>query len=300
MSPRPDCVDAAGTRPVKWGSVSAEGESIIRADLHIHTDRSDGAVTPAQAVRAGHDAGLDVMAVTDHDAVSGLDEAFDTAESLGVRLIAGVEMTALLDGREIHLLSYFPRRDDTRKLEGFLATVQRARRERIRAGIRALRMRGVDIRESQVLTKGADSFTRLHLAQALVELGYASTHDEAFRRFLDARFGSVPQLDFDPETVIDLVHQHRGLAVWAHPDVDDFDRFIGRLKAAGLDGIETHNFRRPANMGVLREAAQAHGLLATGGSDWHGTAHEKPLGTFAVDDRLAQPFLDALNARGMQ
>ena len=275
----------------------------IRIDLHIHSDRSDGEIRPGDVVRRAHAVGLDTIALTDHDSIGGLAEAERAGRELGVRIIPGVEMTATLDTREIHLLAYFPTlpaADD--RSEGSLARaleeVQAARRRRLRDGIKALRLRGVLLRESDVLSGGCESFTRLHLARALLNAGYVRKIDEAFTRFLGDRFGTVPAMDIQPEQVIDLIHAHGGLAVWAHPDPEAFSTCLDRLVRAGLDGVETHNFRRPDTVGQFTAAVRERGLLATGGSDWHGGPQERTLGSHAIDNDLFQPFYRALIGRG--
>jgi 3',5'-nucleoside bisphosphate phosphatase len=275
----------------------------IRADLHIHTDRSDRLIAPAEVVRRGRAAGLDVMAITDHDSMGGLHEAQLAADEVGVHLIAGVEMTACLGGHELHLLAYFPAApalDDKQagSLARFLAEVQAMRRERLRAGIKALRLRGVLLSEAEVLAGPCDSFTRLHLARALLHAGYVRKLDEAFNRFLGDKSASVPVLDIQPESVIEVVHRHGGLVVWAHPDTEVFANAIDRLVAAGLDGVETHNFRRVDTAGRFMHAVRERGLLATGGSDWHGGPQERELGAYAIGDELFEPFYEALSKQG--
>ena len=274
----------------------------IRSDLHIHTDRSDGALAPKDTIRRAIAGGLDLIALTDHDSANGLDEAVSAAEDTGLRLVPGVEMTASLGSHEIHLLAYFSRFADVREgaLAAFLEQVREMRKERIRAGIRALRLRGLLISESEVLDESDRSYTRLHLAQALVAAGYAGSLNEAFRRYLDRKFGSVPQLPVPAEEVIERVHAHGGLVIWAHPHPADVERFLDRLITAGLDGLETHNFRQPTHSAMLAETARRKGLLSTGGSDWHGAANERPLGSNAIGDEMTLPFLEALESRGMQ
>lgn len=259
-------------------------------------------MTPKETVLRAVAGGLDLIALTDHDSAEGLDEALAAARDTGLRLIPGAEMTASLGSHEIHILAYFPRFDAfaPNGLGPFLGQVRQMREDRIRAGIRALRLRGLLIMESEVLNRPGTSYTRLHLAKALVAAGYARTLNEAFRRFLDRKFGTVPPLTITAEDVIGNIHAHGGLAVWAHPAPDDLERFLDRLVAAGLDGLESHNFRQSTHSAMLQETARNKGLLCTGGSDWHGAATEKPLGSYANSDDITRPFLDALTARGMQ
>lgn len=299
MSPN---VDAAPFEPVEYGvRPKYLGSNFIRADLHIHTDRSDGLVSAAEVVRLAHAAGLDTIAVTDHDAVGGLAPAAETAAQLGVRLVPGVEMTADVRGHEVHLLAYF---QDAKPLletgqgtlQAFLNDVQAARKERIRTAVRALRTRGFFVTEADVFGAAkSESYGRLHLARALKNAGYVNSENEAFSRVLNT--SAVPTLAVDPAAVTRIVHEFEGKVVWAHPDTDEYRRHIDTLVGAGIDGVETHNFRRRELVGALTPAVRERGLLETGGSDWHGGPNERPLGTDALADDLAEPFLEALHRR---
>ncbi len=267
----------------------------------MHTDRSDGSLSPAEVVRRAHAGGLDTIAITDHDSVGGLSEAAQAAREVGVRLIPGVEMTAGLDGHELHLLAYFrrlPDESEAAELTGFLDDVQLQRRERMRKAVRELRVRGIFLTESDLPMDGPDSLTRLHLAKALVSAGYARTEDQAFGRILNPGRARIPNLDIPPATVTEKVHALGGLVVWAHPRPEEYGRFLEPLLDAGLDGVETHNFRRRDTAGRLYDDARQRGLLTTGGSDWHGTPREMPLGTHAVAPQVAERFLAALESGG--
>ncbi len=280
----------------------------IRADLHIHTSHSDGLLSPAEVVHRAHAGGLDVIAITDHDAVGGLKEASSVATKLGMRLVPGAELSAIFKGAEIHLLAYFPSletvdQDSHPSLSAFLTQVQAARRQRIVEAVRALRMRGLFLTERDVFgtlqngrsTSPCESFGRLHLARALKNAGYVRTADQAFSRYLKG--GVVGSLEVDAVDVIRLVHSANGLVIWAHPRPDEVQAHLDALVAAGLDGLESHNFRRPDTTGCFSSEIQNHGLLATGGSDWHGGKSEAPLGTHAVGDDIGRSFLKALDAR---
>lgn len=255
----------------------------------------------AEVVRLAHAAGLDTIAVTDHDTVGALEPAAETAAQLGVQLVPGVEMTADVHGHEVHLLAYFRDAAPLRErgpgsLQAFLGDVQTARKERIRKAVRALRTRGFFITEGDVFGAArSESYGRLHLARALKNAGYVNTENEAFSRILNS--GAVPGLSVEPAAVTRIVHAFDGKVVWAHPEADEYRRHIDTLVAAGIDGVETHNFRRRELVGALTPDVRERGLLATGGSDWHGGTHERPLGTDALADDMAEPFLEALHGR---
>lgn len=231
--------------------------------------------------------------------MAALPEAAAAAERLGIRLVPGAELTAYLGAHEVHLLAYFAdlavTQTDTftRTLKG----VQAARRKRVREAIRALRLRGVLIAESDVFRGESESWGRLHLARAIVNAGFARSENEAFAKFLNDQAGTVPPLDVSPAQVIAQVHALGGVVVWAHPSLEEFERFAKRLTAAGIDGVETQNYRRIDASGRIAEAVHAQGLLASGGSDWHGTSEESALGHRAVGAELAEPLLAALHRR---
>jgi predicted metal-dependent phosphoesterase TrpH len=187
--------------------------------------------------------------------------------------------------------------DDAKSLRGFLTSIQAARRQRLRDAIQELRLRGIFITESDVFRGAAESFGRLHLARAIQNAGYVKNVNEAFSRFLNEREGAVPQIEVAPRTVTELVHRLGGIVIWAHPDPEEFTRHIDELQAAGIDGAETHNFRRRDLLDRLTPQVRERGLLASGGSDWHGSKQEAPLGTNALGADLAEPLLQALEKR---
>ena len=271
----------------------------IRADFHIHTSRSDGKVCGAEVVALAGAAGLDTLAITDHDSVGALEEAAAEARRLGLRFVPGAELTAYQGTHEIHLLAYFPSLAAARA-EAFtqtLARVQEARRTRLRKAVAALRLCGVLISESDVFHGGAESYGRLHLARAIVHAGFARSENEAFSKYLDDRSGTVPPLDIRPQSVVAQAHALGALVFWAHPSPEEFARFADALVAAGIDGVETANFRRVDATGRLTAAVRARGLLESGGSDWHGSPAEPALGTHAVGPEIAERFLAALYRR---
>jgi predicted metal-dependent phosphoesterase TrpH len=239
------------------------------------------------------------VAITDHDSVAALPEADEAARALGIQLVPGAELTAYAGSREVHLLAYFATLATARSdaFTRMLASVQDARKKRVREAVRQLRLRGVLISDSEVFRGPSQSWGRLHLAQAIVNAGFARTVNEAFTKFLHDGAGTVPALDVAPEQVVRHVRDLGGVVVWAHPSPEDFARLGPRLTAAGIDGLETHNFRRADTAGRLTAAARDHGLLASGGSDWHGTSTEAALGVHAVGSDLAEPLLEAISRR---
>lgn len=252
----------------------------MRIDLHAHSAISDGTDTPAELVAEARRAGLDVVALTDHDTFDGLPEALAVADSLGVRVVPGIELSTEVAGQSVHLLGYGCRADDP-ELLAELALIRRGRQGRIPAMLALLAELGMPL-DPAVLARvsgAAISIGRPHLADALVAQGYVADRTEAFDRLLaDDGPAFVPRYAAPLEPAIRLIHAAGGVAVLAHPwgrvsrEVLP-ERYLADLaRDHGLDGIEVdHNDHDPGTRTALRAVAERLGLLATGSSDYHGT-----------------------------
>lgn len=261
----------------------------MRADLHLHTCYSDGTESPAAAVAAAQAAGLNLIAIADHDSLGGVEEACAAARPGGLEVIPAAEFTASLHGREIHLLGYFADIPDE-PLRRYLRRMQDFRRQRMETALARLRQRGVEV-DSSDLPRAVccESLTTTHLAVLLVARGYAASVGAAWRRYLASERGIVPLFEVTAEEVIAVIHCGGGLAVWAHPNRRHLQRELDELVAQGLDGIEVLNKRRRLEaVEGLRTLVQKYNLVATGGSDWHG---EGPLGAHVADGALLHDFL---------
>jgi hypothetical protein len=267
----------------------------MHLDLHIHSTCSDGALAPAALAVAARRAGLGMIALADHDTVSGIAPARAAAATAGgPGVIAAIEITSQLDGRELHLLGYGFRDDDT-GIAGLAARAALARRERMSAMIERLRAIGVAITVGDVTAEPeCASIGRLHLARALVRLGKAGSISDAFARFIGGGGpGFVPSRGLDVVEAIALIGAAGGCAVWAHPALEDAQHF-GRLKAHGLAGVEAlRPSLDPHGSVELEQAARAAGLVVTGGSDWHG-ATRPALGSWFVTEHHVGAFLERL------
>jgi hypothetical protein len=221
-----------------------------------------------------------VFALTDHDTVAGLAEAREQAARLGLQLINGVEISARLDGLELHILGY-GFNPDHEGMTAALAQQREARRQRIPRILARLSALGIEIQASDVeaAAQGA-SVGRPHVAQALVARGYVRDTSEAFRRFLaDGQPAHLPKSVPTPQEAIGWLHAAGGKAVWAHPLArpisrpGGFDLVATQLRASGLDGIElVHPSQAQGKRTRIRRLAAKLGLVTTGGSDFHGAA----------------------------
>lgn len=251
----------------------------MRIDLHTHSSRSDGTDTPTQLVTNAVSAGLDVIALTDHDTTVGWEEARVAAAATGLVLVPGIEISTLFEGRSVHLLGYdfdpeyAPLVDELERLRG-------GRDDRLPRIIRRLNALGVEISMEDVRrhSPGAAVTGRPHVADALVEAGYVADRKAAFDEFLaEGRPGYIERYAADVFRAVELVTEAGGRAVVAHPwsrgseEVLTSDVFE-KLASVGLAGIEVdHQDHGPAEREQLRHLARRLNLAYTGSSDYHGT-----------------------------
>ncbi len=251
-------------------------------DLHAHSTCSDGALAPSAVVRLAVESGVKALALTDHDTVEGLAEARVVASDCGLELVDGVEISCWY-GREIHVLAYFVDPDDPH-LRATLAERKAARLERAHAmGDRLARL-GAPIDVKKLIASAEGNVGRPHVARALLDAGHVRTFDEAFTRFLgrDAP-GYVAPSRFESADAITLIHEWGGVAVLAHPGVEGIDDSLLRLVEMGLDGIEVvHPAHDEGQRRKYRRLAERYGLVATGGSDFHGPNESYRPGTCGV------------------
>lgn len=250
----------------------------MRIDLHTHSSASDGTDTPGDLVREAAAAGLDVVALTDHDAMSGWEEAQRAADDVGITLVPGVEISTRFHHRGVHLLGYLP--DPTyAPLADELERILDGRTARTPAIVAALREHGVEISEEDVRRESGGSVAagRPHVADALVRRGVVADRTEAFATLLSpGQPGYVNRYASALEEMIPLVAAAGGVTVVAHPwgrgsrSVLDAETLAG-LKGLGLAGIEVdHQDHAPAARAELRAIARDLDLVVTGSSDHHG------------------------------
>jgi 3',5'-nucleoside bisphosphate phosphatase len=257
----------------------------MKADLHVHSTASDGTLSPTALVERAHARGVEVLAIADHDSVSGLAEAHEAAQRLGVTLINAAELSAVADGRDIHVLAYFVDPTDSR-LEDLLRELRASRRARAEAMVAALGEAGFDISFDDVLDiAGGGALGRSHVARALVSAGHAESIRRAFETLIgrDRPF-YVPKSSATPDEVIATIRTLGAIPVLAHPGVTQTDDLIDEMVDAGLLGIEAyHADHTPEQILSYAELAEKMGLLVTGGTDFHGPGAPNPdIGSVAV------------------
>ncbi len=249
------------------------------ADLHLHTFFSDGTFAPEEVVARGVEAGLGVLALTDHDTLEGCARMAAAAAAAGVEFVPGTELTAEAEGKEVHILGYWLDASHPR-LRSELARFQGVRQRRIEEMVSALRRSGVPLETSAVMEVArCSSPGRPHVARALVAAGHAADYDDAFDKFLKkGRAGWVPKARMTVDDAVGLVREAGGVAVLAHPALYKDDGLVGRVLRMGLDGVECwHTRHSGADAARYARMADVAGLVATGGSDCHGMAKMEPL-----------------------
>ncbi len=242
----------------------------MKADLHTHTTKSDGSLSPREVVRWAKNKGLDVVAITDHDSVAGLDEGRDEAQKVGIKFVGGIEFSTF-SICEIHILGYnidYKNPDFVQELE----KVKDLRKDRnIRIGKR-LQALSIDLD----LDFAADGLGRMNMARELVKKGYCLDINDAFDRYLKPGAKAYCEAKrLTPVEAVKIIKKYGGFASVAHPKkylLDNrLDMLLGGLKKFGLDGMElnypSHNEQDKKNFSALMEK---HRLLPTGGSDFHG------------------------------
>ncbi|MFF4084781.1 PHP domain-containing protein [Streptomyces sp. NPDC001777] len=265
----------------------------MRIDLHTHSTASDGTDTPAELVRNAAAAGLDVVALTDHDTVRGHAEAVAALPD-GLTLVTGAELSCRLDGVGLHMLAYLFDPDEP-ELARERELVRDDRVPRARTMVGKLQELGVPVEWERVASIAGDgSVGRPHIATALVELGVVETVSDAFtpQWLADGGRAHAQKHELDPFDAIRLVKAAGGVTVFAHPAAVKRGRVlpessIARLAAAGLDGIEVdHMDHDGPTRARLRDLARELGLLTTGSSDYHGSRKTVGLGEYTTDPEI--------------
>jgi len=240
----------------------------------VHTTASDGKYQPREVVRLAAGKGITSLAITDHDTLSGLQEAQAECSKYGLKFIPGIELSTSYAEKEIHLLGYNIDRT-SRSLNAALTELQNARRHRIEKMVKKLADSGIPITMQTVQSKSAgSSIGRPHIALVLKELGIVKTIDEGIKNYLSPGCPAyVPRYRLSPFEAIDLIKEANGIPVLAHPGISTPLELIPNLINYGLQGIEVYHPKHTADQIVFYLhfiADTAKSLLITGGSDFHG------------------------------
>ncbi len=253
-------------------------------DLHTHSTASDGVYTPTELLHKAKEAGLEVMALTDHDTTDGLEEARQTAQVVNIDFIPGIEINTDISGGEVHVLGYFLEYG-RQEFQGVLKVLRDARVRRGQRMVELLNEHGVHITWQRVREIAQGSVGRPHVAEALMEAGYVQSIGEAFDKYIGAGcFAYVPRYKLTPVDAVHLISSANGLPVIAHPmeipGLDELRNWLPDLCKAGMVGLETYYGQyMPVEESELLALAHAYHLIPTGGSDFHGPGiHPTPLG----------------------
>lgn len=248
------------------------------ADLHVHTTASDGTDTPREVVARAAAAGLSAIAIADHDTLEGIRPAAEAGKKIGLEVIPAIELGTEQEGREIHVLGYLidlNNEDFLRRLTFF----RRTREERGLKIVNILKHMGIKISYEQVLQfSGGGSVGRPHIARALVQSGVVGSLEEAFHIYIgNGKCAYVPRFKYSPLEAVRLIRKAGGVAVLAHPGLGQgYDHFILPLVKEGLQGLEVYHPGHDLEMSRhYLEFCKRYGLLATGGSDYHGSSHRE-------------------------
>ena len=247
-------------------------------DLHVHSDCSDGVLSPEELVSKALGAGLRALAITDHDAVAGVERARRVAAG-DIEIVTGVELSAREGVSDVHILGYCfdPGNEE---LLAYLDTFRTHRFTRAKGIVAKLNDLGVALELESVIALMQDDRTsigRPHIARALVKKGFAASMQEAFSRYLGNHAPAyLPKVYFAVADAIRIIHEAGGLAVLAHPGSLRRDELIPGFIESGLDGLEViHPDHTETAHRFYRQLASKYGLVTTGGSDYHGPGHER-------------------------
>lgn len=287
-----------------FGQLPTNADIKKGCDLHTHTLASDGMNEPSENVRLAFEKGLSAVAITDHDTVSGVQEALEAGTRYGITVIPGVEISTMAGGKDIHILGYYVDTED-REFLNRLTHLRNTRNERNEKIIEKLRELGIEITMEEVISglgrdlKPDESIGRPHIADTLVRKGLATDMRDAFDRYLahgGLAYAAQPRIS--PQEACSWIREAGGTPVLAHPGLYGDDSLVKDiLKAANLSGIEVyHSDHGPEEERRYQILAREFGLIVTAGSDYHG---ERQGAVFHGDiggRRVSEDVLEQLKA----
>ncbi len=272
-----------------------------KADLHVHTKASDGDLSPGEIVKLAGERELLAVAITDHDTTKGAPEGLQSGKELNVKVIPGIEISAVYDPGTLHMLGYFGQFPSG--LEGDLEKIQKGRLDRFPRIIERLNSIGLEVTVEEVNRIAGDAqIGRPHIAKALIKKGYAKDFDDAFDKYLGkGKPAYVEKEKLTWEEAIALIKRHGGISVLAHPFTlelkeGDLRRFVISMKKAGLNGMEVFYPEHTREQTKLYKAiALDEGLILTGGTDFHTPDRGASLGDCGIGENNLELILNQLD-----
>ncbi len=262
----------------------------MNIDLHIHTNASDGSLSPAEVVKEAVEAGLAVISIADHDTTSGVKEAIETQTGNDIIIIPGVEVSATDPRGDAHILGYWIDFAEGSPFQAFLQEPFSSRPSRIIEMCRKLTDLGLPVTPEEVTEEagGKGSIGRPHLARVMLKKGYIEDMEEAFQRYLTrGKPAYVERFKNTAAETISRIHECGGISVIAHPGLIDDPQLVPALIEQGIMGLEAYCHEHDQDMvDKLLQLAEQHNLLVTGGSDYHGEMLDQ---TFKLGD-LQVPY----------
>lgn len=257
------------------------------ADLHIHTNASDGEFSPKEVVKMYKQHGFSAISITDHDTLEGLPEAISAGKIYDIEIISGVEISTVWENEEIHILGYFINANN-QTLQSKLTEMKNARKMRIKKMVARLNELGYQITWQEVVKiAGQGAIGRPHLARVLLEKGYIETIKEAFHKLLGWGCPAfIPRYKINPQEAILIIKEAKGIPIVAHPGINLEDNLLKLLIEWGIEGIEVwHPEHSEKTSEKYFKFAKDNNLLITGGSDWHGNNKDSnfSLGSIKLD-----------------
>ena len=275
----------------------------MKIDLHVHTNASDGKYPVEEVIKMAYDNGVRFMAITDHDTVAAIPRALECAKNYpDLTVIPGIEMSSHYPGDEVHILGYFVDYTDEVFLER-LAGMRDSRVGRAAAMVKKLNDLGMDISMDRVKEIAGDAnIGRPHIAHAIIEKGYVTDWNEIFDKYLGiGGLAYVDRVKISPKETVELLHSAKGIVSLAHPFlISDYKKVMPEVLEAGIDGMET--FYKDFDEAQRKEIADycdAHSLLKTGGTDFHGIEREEVfIGDSGVPSSVADNLMKLAKERG--
>lgn len=271
---------------------------IGKADLHTHTNYSDGSLTVYELLKKAKSKGLDCISITDHDTLKAFPESFEIANDLNIQIIPGLEISTEFESREVHILAYLIDVENE-ALQNYLTNFRYERIKRAKRIIERLNHFGIEISFDDVLeSSNSNLIARTHIAKAMLKKQFVSSFKEAFEKFIgDHAIAYEKKLHLHPKNVINMINKAKGVSILAHPN-NIPEHHLKFFIECGLDGIEViHPSHSQKQSDYFRGIASTHFLLETGGSDYHGGLKndDENFGKYVVSSEVIDSIKKRIN-----